>query len=246
MFYFETWNFDGALNMAIDVSMGLYSLEVGEPFLRFYSWKTPTLSLGKNQDVQIVNFKYINERGFDCVRRPTGGRAVFHSHEITYSITIPRTHPLYKKSVLNLYKEISQIIVEGLRNCGYPVALTTRGSRGNSASCFDSPSWYEVTLMGKKVIGSAQLRKKEYILQHGSIILKTSTEIKNCVLNVPDNIIQTGLFDFKKVNINTIKENIINAFTKKFDIKKIKIPEKLLISAVEERMRYNCLLGNCT
>ncbi|HPV62816.1 MAG TPA: lipoate--protein ligase family protein, partial [Fervidobacterium sp.] len=111
----ETYDYPGALNMAIDVAIGELTDDV---FLRFYTWERPTLSLGKHQDGADIDEDYIRKSGFDVVRRPSGGRAVLHWDELTYSVIIPSTHDLFDTKVLELYNLLSGIIVDGLNDIG--------------------------------------------------------------------------------------------------------------------------------
>ncbi|SHH29600.1 lipoate--protein ligase family protein [Thermosipho atlanticus] len=236
MKYFETWDFPGDLNMAIDYVLGRF----GYPFLRFYTWKVPTLSLGVNQKIENINFKFIKEIGYECVRRPTGGRAVFHFKELTYSVVIPKGHKFFNLSVLEFYKQISLILVEGLNNLGFPVELSERNLKGNTSACFDSPSWYEITLKGYKVVGSAQMRTKEFVLQHGSIILETNNEIKYCFKNIEPEVAQYGLDLHMKINIFKLKDTLLDAFSKYFEIEKLENFDEIIQLAEQEKERFVC------
>ncbi|MDK2885555.1 MAG: lipoyl(octanoyl) transferase [Thermosipho sp. (in: thermotogales)] len=236
MKYFETWNYPGDLNMAIDYILGSF----GEPFLRFYTWKVPTLSLGVNQRPKNINFRFLKEIGYDCVRRPTGGRAVLHFNELTYSIVIPSTHEFFNLSVLEFYKVISQIIVEGLKRLGFPVELTERGKKGNTSACFDAPSWYEITLNNYKVVGSAQMRTKDFILQHGSIILETNNEIKYCFKDIKTDVIQYGLDQHMKVDLQKLKNTLLETFNNYFNIEKLEKIDEIIEKAKTARERFIC------
>ncbi len=166
----------GSWNMAVDEAL-LASCASGEscPVLRFYQWDPPCLSLGFFQDAnKEVDFEGLKETGTDLVRRATGGKAVLHDNELTYSVII-RQEDL-PGSVLDTYRELSNALVEGLRTLGLSAkvaalehGVTSRDARFRQAACFTAPSWYEVTVGDAKVIGSAQHRKDGVILQHGSI-----------------------------------------------------------------------------
>jgi len=236
MKYFETWDYPGDLNMAIDYVLGSF----GESFLRFYTWKVPTLSLGVNQRPKNINFKFIKEIGYECVRRPTGGRAVLHFNELTYSIVIPKTHEYFKLSVLEFYKKISQIIVEGLNRLGFPAKLTERVQNGNTSACFDAPSWYEITLNGYKVVGSAQMRTKDFILQHGSIILETNNEIKYCFKDMKNDVVQYGLDQHMKIDIKKLKNTLFETFNNYFNLEKLNEIEKIIEKAETAKERFVC------
>ncbi len=183
----HTWRFIdsgpnmGAYNMAIDEEL-LARAQEGErmPVLRFYSWDPPAVSLGRFQKIEeAVNADACRQRGFDIVRRITGGRAVLHRHELTYSVIAPVDHPLFPPNVHGTYKVIAAGLLAGLRNLGIPAEMVTRGGghavlvnkNDTNPSCFSSPSWYEIVVEGRKIIGSAQRRLSNAFLQHGSILL---------------------------------------------------------------------------
>ncbi len=171
---------DGALkgyeNMAADEAI-LRACHRGEvaPTVRFYQWNPACLSLGYFQYVEKeVDRQGMQDRGVDLVRRITGGKAVLHDDELTYSVVIPEKD--LRGSVLETYYEISKALVQGLKDLGLPAQIaalehgvTSRDPQFRQAACFSAPSWFEITVLGKKIIGSAQNRKNGIILQHGSI-----------------------------------------------------------------------------
>ncbi|ABR30152.1 ligase [Thermosipho melanesiensis] len=236
MFYIETWDLPGDLNMAIDYILGTLNV----PFFRLYTWERPTLSLGKNQSLDDVNFEFLKENDIDCVRRPTGGRAVLHKDEITYSVVIPNGHSLYRLSVLKLYKFLSKLIVDALNNMGLPVKMVGRGLRGNTHICFDAPSWYEIVLNDKKVVGSAQMRTKSFVLQHGSIVLKTTYNVESCFKKLDRKITQYGLDQYKILNELKVRDALYVEFDKVFGLKKFKDLDKVLQEAQKARRRFCC------
>ncbi len=170
--------FKGKFNMAVDEAIhnACQRGEVG-PTLRFYRWNPACLSLGRFQDVaREIDLQRLKAFNFDIVRRATGGKSVLHDDELTYSLVI--SEKLMSGSILETYKKISQALVCGLQNLGLPAKLTalergvtSRDSRFKQPACFSAPSWYEITAHGKKIIGSAQVRRGGVILQHGSIPL---------------------------------------------------------------------------
>ncbi|MFW5809312.1 MAG: lipoate--protein ligase family protein [Halanaerobium sp.] len=166
-------------NMAVDEAvMILHSQNKVPPTLRFYSWEPAALSLGYFQKAEAeIDYQRCQGEGIDLVRRLTGGRAILHDQELTYSIIIREDYKLLADSIEKSYQQISMGLVKGLQGLGIPVELKAveRGKKapaGHSAACFDAPSWYEVILDNKKLIGSAQRRKDNTILQHGSLPLK--------------------------------------------------------------------------
>ncbi len=189
----ETWrlirsgHLSGARNMAVDEALMLSTAAGGPPTLRFYGWEPAAVSIGYFQDIEReVDEAACKSLDIDIVRRLTGGRAVLHDVEVTYSLVIPEDHPMIPPSVVESYRIISEGLVRGLRELGLDARMTMpkrsengralRPEEGGSAACFDAPSWYEVTVDGKKVIGSAQVRKYGVLLQHGSIPLQLNAE----------------------------------------------------------------------
>jgi lipoate-protein ligase A len=172
----NTGSADGATNMAIDEAI-LTAVAEGrsQPTLRFFAWEPPCLSIGYNQAADEVDITKCQQAGVDVVRRPTGGRAILHTDELTYSIAASQVEPRVAGGVIASYRRLSVGLVGGL--CLLGVAVTQAGvGHGQdadvSAACFDAPSAYEVTAGGKKLVGSAQVRRKEAVLQHGSLPLQ--------------------------------------------------------------------------
>ncbi|MEX0975158.1 MAG: lipoate--protein ligase family protein [Bacillota bacterium] len=166
----------GKVNMAVDEAIHRACQNgAAGPTLRFYQWQPACLSLGYFQDVEKeVRSESLREEGVDLVRRATGGKAVLHDDELTYSVIIAEKD--LPGSVLETYHRLSEGLVEGLRTMGIPASLaalehgvTSRDPRFRQAACFSAPSWYEIMSDDKKIIGSAQSRRNGFILQHGSI-----------------------------------------------------------------------------
>lgn len=165
----------GAWNMAVDEAM-LEHIGRREslPTLRLYAWEPACLSLGYAQPYSDVDEARLKKRGWEVVRRPTGGRAILHTDELTYSITAPLDEPSVAGSILESYNRLALALVTAVRSIGLPVEMK-EGPGGNHGTtnpvCFEVPSAYEITVAGKKLIGSAQARRKEGVLQHGSLPL---------------------------------------------------------------------------
>ena len=169
-------NNDGPTNMAIDEAI-LETIATGDspPTLRIYGWKPSCISLGFRQSYDIVNADYCRDNGWDIVRRPTGGRAILHIDELTYSVCAPAVEPRVRGSVLESYQRLSKALLAGLGLMGFLPARAEPDPQAiskNSPACFDEPSNYEITVNGRKLIGSAQMRKKGAVLQHGSLPLR--------------------------------------------------------------------------
>jgi lipoate-protein ligase A len=149
------------------------------PTLRFFGWTPACLSLGYAQPVADVDLARLNERGWGLVRRPTGGRAILHVDELTYSVIAPMDEPRVLGGVVESYRQLSQGLLRGLELLG----LAARADRKPGASsalpeshaplpvCFEVPSDYEITANGQKLLGSAQVRKRGVVLQHGTLPL---------------------------------------------------------------------------
>lgn len=159
----------GARNMAVDVA--LLGAEV--PTLRLYGWSRPCLSLGYGQRARVADGELLAAQGWDIVRRPTGGRAILHADELTYSLSLPPDHPVAEGGILASYQRISAALQAGLGHLGVRSQADPQrhAHDGLNPVCFETPSHYEITFAGKKLIGSAQVRRKNGVLQHGSLPL---------------------------------------------------------------------------
>jgi lipoate-protein ligase A len=167
----------GAWNMAVDETLleSVYH-QVSPPTLRLYAWEPPCLSLGYAQPIQDVDQGRLQQHGWELVRRPTGGRAILHTDELTYSITAPETEPRLAGGVLESYLRLSTALVQALQQMELNVQTKELDPNNHTHPaagpvCFEVPSNYEITVNGKKLVGSAQARKKEGILQHGTLPL---------------------------------------------------------------------------
>jgi lipoate-protein ligase A len=163
----------GAENMALDEALMERATATGEWVMRVYSWSTPTISLGRNQSARgRYDLERIGQLGFGVVRRPTGGRAILHHREITYSVTAPAEEA---GDLRQSYDRINRILLEALLSLGVQAAVFSPTSRAVSpgmSPCFDEPSAGELTVAGRKLAGSAQWRADGALLQHGSILIE--------------------------------------------------------------------------
>jgi len=181
----EPLAYDGATNMAIDEAI-LLAIAAGQspPTLRFYTWQPPCVSIGYAQSMeQVVDFDACRRDGVTWVRRPTGGRAILHTDELTYSLTAPASEKRVLGGVVASYRRLSGGLLAGLRLLGLEDVQAEAMKKENtghsaidshqdlSAACFDIPSHYEITSHGKKLVGSAQVRRQNVVLQHGAIPL---------------------------------------------------------------------------
>jgi len=166
----------GAWNMAVDEAIALLAAKgAGRTTLRFYQWQPGAVSLGRHQPSADIDRKAVQERGYGLVRRPTGGRAILHVDELTYSIAGSASDELLSGAVLDTYNRLSEGLVLGLRRLGLDAEKapgTTRTGPDVSAACFEVPSAYELCVGPAKIMGSAQSRRAGYVLQHGSLPLR--------------------------------------------------------------------------
>lgn len=165
---------DAFMNMAIDEAI-LLSVEDGTApsTLRFYGWSPPGLSIGYFQKIEDVDIERCRMNGIHVVRRPTGGRAVLHKDELTYSIVSRLDCSPFSGSLMENYRSIAEGLLQGLRYMGIEAEMVRRrnGKGLRNPACFSSPSFSEITVSGKKIIGSAQRRLRKAFLQHGSVLI---------------------------------------------------------------------------
>ena len=184
----ETWYFIDSghctptFNMAMDEKLlDWHSEGKIPPVLRFYGWKPAGISVGYFQKTSgKIDINAAENYGIELVRRLTGGRAVLHDQELTYSVLVSEDYPEMPRSIKEAYMVISKGLLEGFKELGIHAEFSIPQGKlqtTDSAVCFEEPSWYELVVEGKKAAGSAQTRKKGVILQHGSVPLNVD-EIK--------------------------------------------------------------------
>ncbi|MDP5274587.1 lipoate--protein ligase family protein [Chengkuizengella axinellae] len=207
--FIQSANYSPAENMAIDEAI-LIAHSEGKvpPTLRFYGWNPATLSIGYFQKSEEIDLEAVKNKGIGFVRRQTGGRAVLHDQELTYSMIVSESYPGLPKTVNEAYRVLSQGLLYGFQSLDLRaemVNLATEEEKqkyasASSSACFDSPSWYELVVEGRKIAGSAQTRQKGVVLQHGSILLEMDIDL---------------LFDLLKYSNPKIKKRLKESFTKK-------------------------------
>jgi lipoate-protein ligase A len=180
----------GAWNMAVDEIL-LEGVAAGttSPTLRFYEWTPACLSLGYFQSLEVVDVDGCRALSVEVVRRPTGGRAILHDRELTYSVALPASVLGHDGGVLPSYYRLSLALREGLRRLGVPATLAPEsaasGPTAHGPVCFDRPSAHEILLHGRKLVGSAQMRRGSAILQHGSILIEPRIDQLRACLRLP-------------------------------------------------------------
>lgn len=183
----------GAWNMAVDEAV-LESVTRGDsrPVLRLYRWQPPCLSLGYSQPVSDVDLLKLKESGWEMVRRPTGGRAILHTDELTYAVIAPLTEERAAGTLLESYQRLSQALLRALQLLQVRAEVQgdqthpSPAAQADPAICFERPSSYEITVNNKKLIGSAQSRRYKGVLQHGSLPLSGDLARITRVLAYPD------------------------------------------------------------
>jgi lipoate-protein ligase A len=166
----------GAWNMAVDEAiLEAVGRSQSLPCLRLYAWEPACLSIGYAQQAADIDSSALTKLGWEWVRRPTGGRAILHTDELTYSVIAPQSEPRVAGSVLESYQRLSAALLAALRCLNvaaeaHPLS-TTSSTPENGPVCFEVPSNYEILSGGKKLVGSAQARRKQGMLQHGSLPL---------------------------------------------------------------------------
>jgi lipoate-protein ligase A len=158
--------------MALDEALMTRARQTGEWTLRVYGWSAPTISLGRNQSaMRHYDRERIRHRGLSVVRRPTGGRAILHHREITYSVTGPASSA---GSERESYRRINRLLVLALAKLGVDAGVAPKRERAripDATPCFERPAEGELTFGGRKIAGSAQWRSGGALLQHGSILI---------------------------------------------------------------------------
>jgi lipoate-protein ligase A len=177
---------DGPDNMGLDEALMARARRTGETVLRTYAWSVPTLSLGRNQRAcGLYEDAALRAAGITVVRRPTGGRALLHHREITYSVTAPVG---LHESAAQAYAWINALLINALMALGAPVRAAARGgrpSRPTALPCFAEPAAGELAYEGRKLVGSAQWRDDGALLQHGSILVDDDQAMIPALMRVP-------------------------------------------------------------
>jgi lipoate-protein ligase A len=166
---------DGATNMAVDEAiLRAVATRQVPPTLRFYAWEPACLSLGRAQTAADVDLEALRAAGFDLVRRPTGGKAILHVDELTYSVVAPQKDPRVAGAIVESYRRLSAGLVHGLEQLNVTDLIADqrgKSQRPGGPICFEVPSDYEITIGGRKLVGSAQMRAHDVVLQHGALPL---------------------------------------------------------------------------
>ena len=196
-------------NMAIDESILTYCKI---PTLRVYGWKPAAISIGYNQNAEKdINLDYCKKNNIEIVRRITGGKAVFHDKEITYSFILPENNNLIPFEINESYKIIANALIIALKKIGVDADIKKAPDKIKTPICFNSANWYELLANSRKISGSAQKRFNGKILQHGPILINFDYNKNSSIFNSNngfDNILNL------KNRITSLKNELKNSNNK--------------------------------
>jgi len=222
MAYFISYKkLDGFKNMETDKALLDIAIEKQlDPILRFYGWSQPTLSLGRNQSLKNINTEYCANNNIDIVKRPTGGRALIHDKELTYSFITPVNFLSRGSSVIESYREISEALILGFKNLHLDLKFPEyKKISVKDGYCMALSTGTDLSYNGKKLIGSAQFRKQGYILQHGSILIDIDENLLLKIFNFKENfsnVITLSQIKPELGNIDVLAKAVKAGFREKF------------------------------
>ncbi len=200
----------GLNNMAVDNDLleSAIAQNLDYPIFRLYGWNPPCVSLGRNQDDSFLDKEFLKQNNIDVVRRLTGGRALLHDNEITYSFICPVSYLQNGEHIVASYKEISQILIDKFKHLGIELDFgESKPVKTGFDYCMLISTGADLCYQGKKLIGSAQCRKKGYILQHGSILYDYNKSLLEQVFSEP--VSTDEIISVKEINPMLTKEKII-------------------------------------
>ncbi len=229
--FIDSANCDAAFNMALDEAIAI-SVRSGDapPTLRFYGWATPSVSLGSFQKITDIDIEYCMKNYIPVVRRPTGGRAILHGDELTYSFS-SRNEGDFSNGLLGSYRKLSIAFKYAMEQLGLAVSLKEKSESARNLTrnpiCFKSTSYGEISIKGKKIIGSAQKRWNDAFLQQGSIPYSIDYEKNAGVFKVEKDILKE-MFGLGQIindfDPDRFKNAIISSFEVLFNVKLVSSP----------------------
>lgn len=201
----------GQENMQIDSDLLEYAIknQLKEPIFRLYGWSPACVSLGRNQKSDFLDLDFLKQNNIDYVRRLTGGRALLHDNEITYSYICPASFLENGENVVNSYKEISKILIAAFKKLD--IELDFGGIKkvnGHKDYCMLVSTGADLCYKNRKLIGSAQFRKEGYILQHGSILYDYDKELLEKIFK--EEVDTSSIISIKEINSNITKKDVID------------------------------------
>lgn len=201
----------GKENMQIDSDLLDFAIknELKEPIFRLYGWEPACVSLGRNQKDDFLDYELLKSKNIDVVRRLTGGRALLHDNEITYSFICPESFLQNGSHIVSSYKEISQILIDKFKKLGIDLDFgASKPIKTGFDYCMLISTGADLCYKEKKLIGSAQCRSHGYILQHGSILYDYD---KNLLEEIFKEKVSTDeITSIKEINPKLSKEEIID------------------------------------
>lgn len=198
----------GVENMQIDCDLleNAIAKQSSDAVFRLYGWSPACVSLGRNQKNDFIDENFLKENNIDIVRRLTGGRALLHADEITYSFVCPVSYLKNGENVIASYKEISQILIDAFKKLD--IQLDFGGKpKAHGNFCMLVSTGADLCYQGRKLIGSAQFRKENYILQHGSILYDYDRELLEKVFK--EKVDTSSIISIKEINPELKKEDIV-------------------------------------
>ncbi len=245
----------GSVNMARDEAMQQLHMHCATlPTLRLYAWRPACLSLGRFQRSTALQREACTAAGIEIVRRASGGRALLHDDELTYAVVARSDHALVgAESIAASYRVISLAFVEALHMLGVKASLAV-GDKGQtiadrqraSSACFDSPTAYELIIDGRKLIGSAQMRREQVLLQHGAVPLSAHAQRLTALLSdTPADLAQRMIAldeaAQRRIEFNELAQALIQAFASVWQIELVPsawLPEELELAEHLQHEKY--------
>lgn len=201
----------GKENMQIDSDLLDFAIknELKEPIFRLYGWKPACVSLGRNQKDDFLDYEFLKSKNIDVVRRLTGGRALLHDNEITYSFICPESFLQNGSHIVSSYKEISQILIDKFKELGIDLDFgASKPIKTGFDYCMLISTGADLCYKEKKLIGSAQCRSHGYILQHGSILYDYNKKLLEEIFK--EKVSTDEITSIKEINPKLSKEEIID------------------------------------
>lgn len=201
----------GEINMQIDNDLLDYAIrnQLDYPIFRLYGWSPACVSLGRNQDDAFIDKDFLKDKNVDIVRRLTGGRALLHDDEITYSFICPISYLELGEHIVSSYKEISQIFIDKFKLLGIDLAFgTSKPVKTGFDYCMLISTGADLCYQNRKLIGSAQCRKQGYILQHGSILYDYDRSLLEEIFQ--EKVSTDEIVSIKEINPELTKQEIID------------------------------------
>ncbi len=201
----------GKENMQIDSDLLDFAIknELKEPIFRLYGWEPACVSLGRNQKDDFLDYELLKSKNIDVVRRLTGGRALLHDNEITYSFICPESFLQNGSHIVSSYKEISQVLIDKFKKLGIDLDFgASKPIKTGFDYCMLISTGADLCYKEKKLIGSAQCRSHGYILQHGSILYDYDKKLLEEIFK--EKVSTDEITSIKEINPKLSKEKIID------------------------------------